>query len=185
MSKLTEKLVQSYNTVSTLWNSEKNNFNLLENKEILSLANILNGIFVNKTNIEIPRLVVVGSQSSGKSSVLNSIIGMDILPTGTNMVTRVPLQLELIRVSSNIIKAEFGNYENGLWKQQETISISYPDITNSEKNKIIESINKYTRDKAGEQMNISNKPIFLKIYSPDIPNLSFIDLPGLTMVLHR
>lgn len=42
-------------------------------------------------HIERPQLVVVGTQSSGKSSVLNSLIQSDILPTGQNMVTRTPL----------------------------------------------------------------------------------------------
>ena len=48
-----------------------------------------------KTNIDVPRLVVVGTQSSGKSSLLNNIISMDIMPTGKTMVTRVPLNIQL------------------------------------------------------------------------------------------
>ena len=38
-------------------------------------------------NIELPAIVVVGDQSSGKSSVLESISGI-ALPRGTNIVTR-------------------------------------------------------------------------------------------------
>ena len=49
------------------------------------------------------------SQSNGKSSILNSILGLDILPTGSNMVTRGPLQLELIQ-SKTEVKAIFGEY---------------------------------------------------------------------------
>ena len=181
MSKITDALVQSYNSVSNLWNPDKINYNLTENKDILELGNILNGLFINKNTIDIPRLVVVGSQSSGKSSLLNSIIGMDILPTGTNMVTRVPLQLELIQSKSNSNKAVFGNYLNGIWNTDHEITLSEP-ITNDEKKNISDKINSITILTAGDNMNISNKPIFLRIYSPSIPNLSFIDLPGLTMV---
>ena len=39
-----------------------------------------------------------------------------------------------------------------------------------------------TEKLAGKNSNISNKPIYLKILSKDIPNLTLIDLPGLTMV---
>ena len=182
MSKITDALVQSYNSVSNLWNNDKINLNLIENKEILEIGNILNSLFISKDSIEIPRLVVVGSQSSGKSSLLNSIIGMDILPTGTDMVTRVPLQLELIQTNSNCNKAQFGIYLNGVWNTTDELVLSYPTISMSEKETILDKINSITIKTAGNDMNISSKPIFLRIYSPSIPNLSFIDLPGLTMV---
>ena len=73
-----------YNKVSTLWSVEKNQHLLIQDQEILKMGTILNGLFTTKKHIEIPRLVVVGGQSSGKSSLLNSILGMDILPTGRN-----------------------------------------------------------------------------------------------------
>ena len=160
MSKITDALVQSYHSVSNLWNPDKIDYNLAENKDILKLGNILNGLFINKNSIDIPRLVVVGSQSSGKSSLLNSIIGMDILPTGTNMVTRVPLQLELIQSKSNSNKAVFGNYLDGTWNTDNEIILSNP-ITFNEKQNILDKINFITVETAGNNMNISNKPIFL------------------------
>ena len=39
---------------------------------------------------------MLGSQSSGKSSVLENIVGRDFLPRGTGIVTRRPLVLQLI-----------------------------------------------------------------------------------------
>ena len=44
--------------------------------------------------------VVVGSQSSGKSSVLENIVGRDFLPRGSGIVTRRPLVLQLINLPS-------------------------------------------------------------------------------------
>jgi dynamin 1-like protein len=46
----------------------------------------------------------VGSQSAGKSSVLENIVGRDFLPRGSGIVTRRPLILQLI----NIIEDESG-----------------------------------------------------------------------------
>ena len=43
--------------------------------------------------IDLPQIVVVGGQSSGKSSVLESIVGKDFLPRGINIVTRRPIQI--------------------------------------------------------------------------------------------
>ncbi|URD77178.1 GED, partial [Musa troglodytarum] len=42
-----------------------------------------------------PSVAVVGGQSSGKSSVLESIVGRDFLPRGSGIVTRRPLVLQL------------------------------------------------------------------------------------------
>ncbi|KAF8819331.1 dynamin-related protein DRPB [Cardiosporidium cionae] len=50
--------------------------------------------------INLPRVCVVGTQSSGKSSVLESIIGLDFLPRGEGIVTRIPLELRLTHVAS-------------------------------------------------------------------------------------
>lgn len=41
--------------------------------------------------VDLPQIVVIGSQSSGKSSVLENIVGRDFLPRGTGIVTRRPL----------------------------------------------------------------------------------------------
>ena len=53
-----------------------------------------------KTRIDLPQIVVVGGQSSGKSSVLESIVGRSFLPRGTGIVTRRPLILQLYNNSS-------------------------------------------------------------------------------------
>jgi len=39
----------------------------------------------------------VGSQSSGKSSVLEALVGRDFLPRGPEICTRRPLVLQLAR----------------------------------------------------------------------------------------
>lgn len=46
--------------------------------------------------ISLPTIVVVGSQSSGKSSVLEQLIGVDFLPRGQGIVTRRPVLIQKI-----------------------------------------------------------------------------------------
>lgn len=46
-------------------------------------------------HIKLPRIAVLGTQSSGKSSLLESIVGLDFLPRGEGVVTRRPLELRL------------------------------------------------------------------------------------------
>lgn len=182
---MTTQVSNFVSSVTSYWSS-KEPFEILgQEKEILRIGNVLNSIFLNRTKdeIEIPHMVVVGSQSSGKSSILNSILGMDILPTGTNMVTRCPIQLELIQ-SKNDLKASFGFYDtiNGSWNTIKDISIKYPNPSIEQRNEILQTIQEITQKNAGNGMNITFDPIHIRIYSPNIPNLSLTDLPGLTMV---
>lgn len=48
--------------------------------------------------MDLPQIAVIGSQSSGKSSVLENIVGRDFLPRGTGIVTRRPL----VKYSSSV-----------------------------------------------------------------------------------
>ena len=167
-----------------------NNIKQLSDNQILNIANEINGLFAessitdNKMEINLPRLVVVGTQSSGKSSVLNSIISMDILPTGQNMVTRSPLEicLQKMNKTANEGSVEFGDYSENGWEVRHRQSIKVPIPTEDEVHQIREFIKKRTIELAGEGMNITTRPIILKICSPFVPNLSLTDLPGLTMV---
>lgn len=55
--------------------------------------------------INLPRIAVLGEQSAGKSSLLEAICGLNFLPRGSDIVTRWPLELWMIR--SNIEKPYF------------------------------------------------------------------------------
>lgn len=160
-----------------------NTLTKLSDSKLIGIANEINNI-MNDTCIQLPRLVVVGTQSSGKSSVLNSIISMDILPTGKLMTTRTPLELNLIKTSKNNSSSyvEFGYYQDGKWIQEITIPITVPVPTVAEVDAIRSHIQKKTIELCGNNMNISSMPIILNVFSPYVPDLSLVDLPGLTMV---
>ena len=64
---------------------------LIKMQEAFNVINVGN-------SIQLPQIVVVGSQSTGKSSVLESIVGRDFLPRGSGIVTRCPLILNLRRI---------------------------------------------------------------------------------------
>lgn len=72
-------------------------------ESLVSIVNKLQDVFqkVGGGEIELPEIVVVGSQSSGKSSVLESIVGKDFLPRGSGIVTRCPLILQLQHVKKD------------------------------------------------------------------------------------
>ena len=49
-------------------------------------------------------------------------------------------------------------------------------------NKVRDGINQLTDKVAGAKKNIVNKPIVLNVYSPTCPDLTVIDLPGITRI---
>ncbi|EKX42826.1 hypothetical protein GUITHDRAFT_111196 [Guillardia theta CCMP2712] len=115
--------------------------------------------------IDLPQIAVVGSQSSGKSSVLESIVGYDFLPRGSGICTRRPLIIQLTCCDVQDY-AEFSHLEGR--------------ITDFEK--VREVIDKETDKVAGKQKGVSEVPLILKFFGRNFPNLSLVDLPGLTMV---
>jgi hypothetical protein len=67
---------------------------------VIPLVNKLQDIFSqlgSASTIDLPQVAVVGSQSSGKSSVLEALVGRDFLPRGSEICTRRPLVLQLVQ----------------------------------------------------------------------------------------
>lgn len=117
--------------------------------------------------IRLPRIVTLGVQSSGKSSVLESIVGLNFLPRNEGVCTRRPLELRLVHVFDNA--KPYGVFEG--------LDSKFYDFE-----QVREMIVKLTEDKAGKTKNIIDDPIILTIYSPTCPDLTLIDLPGITRI---
>jgi GTPase SAR1 family protein len=62
---------------------------------LIPVLNKLQDVFakVGSEGISLPQIVVIGAQSSGKSSVLESLVQNDFLPRGSGIVIRRPLIL--------------------------------------------------------------------------------------------
>ncbi|KAI6702896.1 hypothetical protein NL676_012032 [Syzygium grande] len=116
----------------------------------------------------LPSVAVVGGQSSGKSSVLESIVGRDFLPRGSGIVTRRPLVLQLHKT------------EDGAPEYAEFLHL--PKRRFSDFALVRKEIQDETDRVTGRSKQISPVPIHLSIYSPNVVNLTLVDLPGLTKV---
>lgn len=132
----------------------------------------------------IPRTqVVVGSQSSGKSSVLENIVGRDFLPRGSGIVTRRPLILQLINVPSDDDDAPEAHTAHSVATQPEWAEFHHiPNRRFTEFLDVKREIENETARIAGNNKGINRSPINLKIYSPHVLSLTLVDLPGLTKV---
>ena len=72
---------------------------------VMKLQDAFNAIDTSG-QVELPQIVVVGGQSTGKSSVLESIVGKDFLPRGNGIVTRCPLILQLRRIDADRVNSK-------------------------------------------------------------------------------
>lgn len=79
-------------------------FNNLRN--LINLMDELSDIGLNQ-EIKLPKICTLGQQSSGKSSVLESVVGLDFLPRGSGVVTRRPLELRLVHTPSKLLMIFF------------------------------------------------------------------------------
>ncbi|KAL3059071.1 hypothetical protein OYC64_011078 [Pagothenia borchgrevinki] len=133
----------------------------------IDLIDSLRSLGVEK-DLALPAIAVIGDQSSGKSSVLEALSGV-ALPRGSGIVTRCPLELKMKRRKEGegwYGKISYQDFEEEL-----------KDLAGVEK-KIREAQNKI----AGTGSGISHELISLEIASPDVPDLTLIDLPGITRV---
>lgn len=160
----------SFNNAN-LEDSKVNNDNRIYGKigKLIKVVDDLRDLGLNEV-FELPKICVLGTQSSGKSSVLESIIGLDCLPRGVGLVTRRPLELRLVHIHYNDSSEPWAEFEE--LKGQKFFDFS----------KVKEKIEKLTDDVAGSKGNIVNNPIKLSIHSKTCPDLTVIDLPGITRI---
>lgn len=74
-------------------------------RSIVKVVDDLRDVGLQKV-IPLPRIVVVGSQSAGKSSVLESIVGYDFLPRGSGVVTRRPCEIRCVHITEILAQEE-------------------------------------------------------------------------------
>ncbi|TVY32287.1 Dynamin-related protein [Lachnellula subtilissima] len=154
-------------------------------EDLLGIVNKLQDLVFNtigNDSLDLPQIVVVGSQSSGKSSVLENIVGRDFLPRGSGIVTRRPLILQLINVPSDEDAPE-AHTADAVATQPEWAEFHHiPNRRFTEFQDVKREIENETARIAGNNKGINRSPINLKIYSPHVLSLTLVDLPGLTKV---
>ncbi|XP_026813964.1 dynamin isoform X8 [Rhopalosiphum maidis] len=137
-------------------------------EQLIPIVNKLQDAFTQlgvHMQLDLPQIAVVGGQSAGKSSVLENFVGRDFLPRGSGIVTRRPLILQLINST-----LEYGEFLHCKGKK-------FADF-----DEIRREIENETDRMTGSNKGISNIPINLRVYSPNVLNLTLVDLPGMTKV---
>ncbi|XP_074474640.1 dynamin-1a isoform X2 [Sebastes fasciatus] len=137
-------------------------------EDLIPLVNRMQDAFSaigQNANMDLPQIAVVGGQSAGKSSVLENFVGKDFLPRGSGIVTRRPLVLQLMNCPT-----EYAEFLHCKGKK-------FTDF-----DEVRQEIEAETDRITGANKGISPVPINLRVYSPNVLNLTLVDLPGMTKV---
>ncbi|KAL3134562.1 hypothetical protein ABBQ38_006403 [Trebouxia sp. C0009 RCD-2024] len=112
-------------------------------------------------DFKLPRVIVVGGKSAGKSSLLEMITKCPIFPRHNGFCTQMPIKLQLKHVST---------------AAQNTVSLTFQgNSTQLELTKILPEI-----DKIMQQVEHAvSEPIVVEICKDDVPDFEFVDLPGI------
>ncbi|SBT76199.1 dynamin-like protein, putative [Plasmodium ovale] len=136
------------------------------------LQNVLSS-FISSETLSLPHIAVVGAQSVGKTSLLESLVGLSFMPKGEDIVTRTPIIIQLTNSKS----------------EECYCTLTYCDFENNRVEKHIDDFSilndiliDVTEEITGGNKCIKETPIIIEIHKNDVLDLTLIDLPGLTKV---
>lgn len=163
---------------------------------MLDLVNRLHNTGV-QIDIDLPQIAVIGSQSAGKSSLIESISGIT-LPRAAGTCTRCPTECRLSRSDTPwkcTVELRFITDKNGQTLGQPRVE-QFGD-TILAKSEVEDRIRRAQRailnpstpfrdfldgdddDGSAPEVSFSTNYISLQITGPEVADLSFVDLPGL------
>ncbi|KAF8991459.1 P-loop containing nucleoside triphosphate hydrolase protein [Cyathus striatus] len=172
-----------------------------DRRRMLDLVNKLHNTGV-QVDIDLPQIAVIGSQSAGKSSLIESISGIT-LPRAAGTCTRCPTECRLARTEGQwkciislrrltdasgqtlgqALIEQFGSIIYDKKDVEERIRRAQRAILNPSKpaKQFLESDD----EDSDYEVSFSMNCVSLQITGPDVADLSFCDLPGLIASVSR
>ena len=152
------KFLEGINIVDTAYKSIYGLFTSLINEINIKLEKN------NDDKITVPKIIVIGTESCGKSSLLENITKCELFPRDSKICTMSPIHVIL---SKNIESNYYIEYKNNNQLIHKNVG---------KKEEIYSLINTYFKSLNG---TYSQDEIKISLSEPNLPNFEFYDLPGL------
>lgn len=120
----------------------------------------------NEQQYTLPKVIVIGNESTGKSSLLENITKCQIFPRNINLCTKCPIHLKLI---TGIPEYSI-SYLDQISKERKKITLKDKNLIYQE---LLKIFNVYPVDVIYED------EIIVTIKDVNMPNFEFYDLPGI------
>ncbi len=121
--------------------------------------------------VSLPQVIVVGDQSSGKSSVLTALGGVFEFPSSASLTTRCACQVTMTRSENSSASV-----------CRSSLPPSSAEIINDRK-EICAAIARVQQEIVSGASITSNEHIVIHLSGPDLPDVTLIDLPGIFRTL--
>lgn len=130
------------------------------------IKNIFNDIFSNEEqhNFALPKVITIGNESTGKSSLLENITKCKLFPRERGQCTKCPIYVKLSNGSKKYVVSYIENKKK-------------VDIQVDDKTKIHDIVKDFMLKMPDDY--ISTDEIVINITDVDMPTFDFLDLPGI------
>jgi hypothetical protein len=158
--------------------------------EIYEELDQINSLSLMETlDLKPPKIVVIGNESHGKSTLLERIIGLPLFPKEKGICTRCLIRVHLRRSLPNIpsiaeisVRTRSNNPVTLKMKpspeNEDPNTVTYAALENI-RQKVQETMNELVRSDPQRRMVLDDKEIIIKINLPYCLNIDLVDVPGL------
>jgi len=118
------------------------------------------------TELSLPRFLMIGDESSGKSSTLERLAGFAFFPRDDNMCTTCPIHVKFVNSHGP------ENRQVHIISEEGSSEVDEADVVDQ-----VRLIMKRLTAASGGA--IYEQPIVIEVHRQFVPNVEFVDLPGL------
>jgi hypothetical protein len=147
--------------------------------ELDKLANMK---LIEELKLQFPKLIVIGNESHGKSTVLERIIGLPLFPREKGICTRCVIRVHLRRCNPNeaaIAEITTRPVSSNLTSEGASVLAALDNI----RQKVQEVMNDLVNADRRKRLILDDQEIIVKIKSPSCLNMDVVDVPGLVMTI--